>query len=411
VAVQRSPGKTTLTAALAARDDAFVQAKGQLDGPEVHEAAARGVAGTPGTLPHRDRIQQLFGRHDVSGIGAHVGGPAEQATRAIGATAYATGNQVAFGATPDLHTAAHEAAHVVQQRGGVQLAGGVGKSGDTYEQHADAVADAVVAGRSAQGLLDPFAGGPSSIGVQRQAPPTTTPTPTPTTTPTPVGRAEVTDFGTYWVVPDGTPPQAGITGEQISETDFTAVQDVWARLQDGSGQIKIQETAEDGTEYAGFKDNMLTQFGKLLSMPIGRELVTGLISAGHTVTILPSGPGTIAAARRGTGSLENADGSANTGGDTTIMIEAGLTDTDIVCRDPAGNVISAPIFLILGHELIHAVHNDAGRNHRDQAATDTSYSNLEEEETIATGAGITENKLRGEHGLGEREGHGATDTR
>jgi len=407
--VQRSPGKTTLTGALAARDDGFVQAKGALDGPEVHDAAARGVAGTPGALPHQERIQQLFGHHDVSGIGAHVGGAAAQATGAIGATAYATGNQVAFGAAPDLHTAAHEAAHVVQQRGGVQLAGGVGRSGDAYEQHADAVADAVVAGRPAQSLLDPFAGGGgggSSAGVQRKDPPAT-----PTAAPTPVGHAEATDFGTYWVVPDGTAPQTGITGEQITETAFKAVQGVWTKLKDGSGQIKIRETGEDGTAYAGFKDKMLTQFGKLLSKSIGRELVTGLVSAGHTVTILPSGPRTIAGAKRGPGSVENADGTANTGGDSTIMIEAGLKDTDIVCRDPAGNVISSPIFLILGHELIHAVHNDAGRNHRNKTATDASYSNLEEEETIATGAGITENKIRGEHGLGVRKGHGGTDTR
>jgi hypothetical protein len=150
----------------------IVQARGEPDGPGVHEAASRGVAGTPTQLPYHDQIQRLFGHHDIGGIGAHVDGAAADATGAIGAKAYATGNQVAFGAQPDLHTAAHEAAHVVQQRGRVQLSGGVGRSGDSYEQHADAVADVVVAGRSAQALLDPFAGGgaPSSA-VQRQVPP------------------------------------------------------------------------------------------------------------------------------------------------------------------------------------------------------------------------------------------------
>jgi hypothetical protein len=49
---------------------------------------------------------------------------------------------------------AHEAAHVIQQRGGVQLKGGVGAVGDAHEQHADAVADRVVAGQSAEALLD-----------------------------------------------------------------------------------------------------------------------------------------------------------------------------------------------------------------------------------------------------------------
>jgi hypothetical protein len=43
---------------------------------------------------------------------------------------------------------------VVQQRAGVHLAGGVGQEGDPYEQHADAVAQRVVAGQSAEDLLD-----------------------------------------------------------------------------------------------------------------------------------------------------------------------------------------------------------------------------------------------------------------
>jgi hypothetical protein len=71
----------------------------------------------------------------------------------MGAEAFAAGDHVAFAGSPSLHTAAHEAAHVVQQRGGVQLKGGVGESGDVYEKQADAVADAVVAGKSAEGLL------------------------------------------------------------------------------------------------------------------------------------------------------------------------------------------------------------------------------------------------------------------
>ena len=50
----------------------------------------------------------------------------------------------------------------MQQRGGVQLKGGVGEAGDAYEQHADAVADTVVQGKSAEGLLDQMAGGGAS---------------------------------------------------------------------------------------------------------------------------------------------------------------------------------------------------------------------------------------------------------
>ena len=137
-------------------------------GAGVQRAAEGGVSGPGGTLPFGDRIQEAFGRHDVSGVRAHTGGDATAACDAIGARAYATGSDVAFGGAPDLHTAAHEAAHVVQQRGGVQLSGGVGQVGDVYEQHADAVADLVVQGRSAEGVLDRMAGRGGS-SVQRKA--------------------------------------------------------------------------------------------------------------------------------------------------------------------------------------------------------------------------------------------------
>ncbi len=136
---------------------------------EVRATAARGLAGGGGALPYRDVIQAAFGHHDISAVRAHVGGPAAEAAQAIGATGYASGDAVAFAAAPDLRLAAHEAAHVVQQRGGVRLSGGVGRAGDTYEQHADAVADLVVRGESAQALLDTMAhrGARGGSAVQR----------------------------------------------------------------------------------------------------------------------------------------------------------------------------------------------------------------------------------------------------
>ena len=95
----------------------------------VHAAAARGTATPASKLPHADRIQRAFGRHDISGIQAHAGGDAAASAHAMGASAYATGNHVVLG-SPDLHTVAHEAAHVVQQRAGVSLKDGVGDAGD-----------------------------------------------------------------------------------------------------------------------------------------------------------------------------------------------------------------------------------------------------------------------------------------
>jgi len=142
----------------------------ELSGDEVMSVAADGVSGSGVLLPFYDQIQRSFGRHDVSGVRAHVGDSASRANQAMGSLAYASGTNVAFGGTPDLHTAAHEAAHVVQQRSGVQLKDGVGSDGDEFEQHADAVADKVVAGGSAEALLDRYSGGSTtmSTGVQHK---------------------------------------------------------------------------------------------------------------------------------------------------------------------------------------------------------------------------------------------------
>jgi hypothetical protein len=132
---------------------------GAASGPSVQDAATAGVATPASAVPHAETIQRAFGRHDVSGVQAHTGPEAGASAQAMGAQAYATGNHIVLGGNADLHTVAHEAAHVVQQRGGVQLKGGVGEAGDRYERHADAVADAVVQGKSAEPILDTMAGG------------------------------------------------------------------------------------------------------------------------------------------------------------------------------------------------------------------------------------------------------------
>jgi|GEM_PF-2670989 len=139
-------------------------------GPSVQQRAAEGVAGSGGALPHADTIQRSFGGYDIRNVQAHLDSSAQGAAQDIGASAYATDNHVAFGTSPSLHTAAHETAHVVQQRAGVQLKGGVGEVGDTYERNADEVADAVVAGNSAEPILAKIApkNGTAS-GVQMKA--------------------------------------------------------------------------------------------------------------------------------------------------------------------------------------------------------------------------------------------------
>jgi hypothetical protein len=130
------------------------KASGRSGARSPGRVARGGFKGGGQTLPYLTRLQRSFGRHDLSGVRAFVGPSAALASRQLGATAYAMGEQVAFGQSADLHTAAHEAAHVVQQRRGVHLPGGVSGLDDTYEQHANRVADEVLAGASVEHLLD-----------------------------------------------------------------------------------------------------------------------------------------------------------------------------------------------------------------------------------------------------------------
>jgi hypothetical protein len=129
---------------------------------DPHRAVAEGTSGAAGSLPYLDQIQASFGRHDVTSIAAYADDAAAAASESLGATAFASGSRVVFRGAPSLQTAAHEAAHVVQQRAGVFLKDGLGDTGDIYEQHADAVAEAVVRGESAEALLDVGPGTSSS---------------------------------------------------------------------------------------------------------------------------------------------------------------------------------------------------------------------------------------------------------
>ena len=135
----------------------------------IHQAAAAGLHSPAAPLPHRDRIQAAFGRHRLADVRAHLGPDAAASAAAMHADAFTSADHIVFAAAPDLRTAAHEAAHVVHQRAGARPADGVGREGDAWERHADAVADSVVAGRSAEPLLDatPRGAAPAAPVVQR----------------------------------------------------------------------------------------------------------------------------------------------------------------------------------------------------------------------------------------------------
>ena len=88
------------------------------------------------------RAQQVFGS-DLSGARVHTGSPAARAAARLGARAFASGDDIYFGAgfwrpssEEGLALIGHELTHVLQQRRGLSALDLKG-SGDSYEQEAD----------------------------------------------------------------------------------------------------------------------------------------------------------------------------------------------------------------------------------------------------------------------------------
>src|SRR5688572_1243791 len=79
-------------------------------------SAQEGTQGTAVELPHREQMQERFGR-SFDDVRVHVD---PNATSAIGARAYTLGGRdiVFASATPEPELVAHELAHVIQQREG-----------------------------------------------------------------------------------------------------------------------------------------------------------------------------------------------------------------------------------------------------------------------------------------------------
>jgi hypothetical protein len=150
-----APGRLPATARLglmrAARGTDRVAARAEDD---VDRAAGTSGAPLPGEL--RARFESSLGA-DLSGVRVHTGAESETAARAVGAKAYAIGNDIHFGAgyydtssSSGQFLIAHEVAHTVQQAGAAptrQYKLEVSSPGDHAETEADHVAHAMVAGQ------------------------------------------------------------------------------------------------------------------------------------------------------------------------------------------------------------------------------------------------------------------------
>ncbi len=77
------------------------RAQRPLFGSDAQAVAQEGVSsGTGEHLPYREAIQTAFGAHDVSGVRAHVGGKAAQATSELGASRMRRATRLSSGRSP-----------------------------------------------------------------------------------------------------------------------------------------------------------------------------------------------------------------------------------------------------------------------------------------------------------------------
>lgn len=231
----------------------------------------------------------------------------------------------------------------------------------------------------------------------------------------------------------------------------------WNAIRRGTGAIRLPGGRENEA------DNRSTRaaFARLLSRPTGRALVKALLdqsrgayrlNVGYTDRLSPEEQGRreanraeyrrlnerYTALRAGGGTEEEVlaahqalmpfldevrpdfrnmaanepAAASKDGGNARLRVLRGLKDSENLNHSGVNRgLIASSAHVVLGHELVHALHYKRGEDdpgNPDDYARGTAlhhWGNAEERRTIATGRGPTENRLRAEHGLPAREGH------
>ena len=226
------------------------------------------------------------------------------------------------------------------------------------------------------------------------------------------------------------PDRAGMTQQQSTNLDNN-----WDAIRNGTGTITIDSLARSygpGTSNVNLPDfakNNRAMFARIMSRPNGRQLVGELLdnSDGNNIPIdirayhpdlVNMGVVGAEANPYDNNALARIRGASKkfrrrgTGSGSLVGMQDGLQDSINVNQDASGDDLPSPAFILVAHELIHALHNKQGNNRRNvksqkynAGAIHHGWTNQEEHTTIDMGQGITENDLREEHNLGRRHGH------
>lgn len=233
-----------------------------------------------------------------------------------------------------------------------------------------------------------------------------------------------------------TPNRATLTAPEVAAMDAT-----WANVTNPAGpggQLSINDQALDVTDdttaaVPGFRDEMHAHLARLLHTDTGRRLLHGLDTGAHPVRIEPTyrgmprdeAEGMVKAygAERPGFDQETPAGLPGGGSASVVRMLPGATDHEMVDFNDRDEPILSPAHIGVGHELIHALHNQRGVAWAANTHTPALYApggarahyhNPEEYHTIAHPPPphgpvplehLTENMLRAESNLPAREGH------
>jgi len=141
----------------------------------VHDIVGKG-GGSPLDEGVRSSMESGFGQ-DFGDVRVHTDAKASKSAESVGANAYTVGNDIVFrsghfdaSSPTGQRTIAHELSHVVQQRSGpvdgTEAPGGIRLSdpSDRFERAADATADQVLSGSTAQAT--PAAGSGTAVQLE-----------------------------------------------------------------------------------------------------------------------------------------------------------------------------------------------------------------------------------------------------
>lgn len=166
----------------------------------------------------------------------------------------------------------------------------------------------------------------------------------------------------------------------------------------GGDKLKVKGT----DEYVGKTLNTLSE---LYNTPTGKQVMDNINNGKHTTTIetldeaTAKKNGALAKRHDQAGSVTPGKGS-----DTTIFYNPDVPDGPYT--RPDGTTTDLPQSALLGHEMIHAMHNDTGNNLRDNPEPAEPGSNEEESQTIGIHGHkddpVTQNQILKELGSPDR---------